>query len=175
MLRISLVLLLVACGARSEIGASEPEPVDASVVDVARDAPVEDVIVTDASCTSDSQCDDGIACTVDSCDEGKKSCHHVASYPQGTESSGDLAWVGSRLVASALTNGNDELVEFDVANKSSKVVGSTGFTCIWGLAAFGTTLYGLTCQGLVLSIDTTSGQATQLNASTATFWGASAR
>jgi hypothetical protein len=99
----------------------------------------------------------------------------VASFPNGTSSSGDLAWVGSRLLATATTGGGDDLVEFDVLNKTSKVLGATGFTCIWGLAAYGTTLYGLTCQGLVLSIDTTTGKATQLNKSSATFWGASAR
>ncbi len=99
----------------------------------------------------------------------------VATFPQGSTSSGDLAWVGSRLLATATAGSSDELVEFDVASKSSKVLGATGFKCIWGLAAYGTTLYGLTCDGRVLSIDTTSGSATQLNTSTATFWGASAR
>jgi hypothetical protein len=99
----------------------------------------------------------------------------VATYPLGAASSGDLAWVGSRLLGSAVNNGTDELVEFDVVNKTSKVLGACGFPCIWGLAAYGTTLYGLTCEGRVLSIDTTSGAATQLVLTNTTFWGASAR
>ncbi len=99
----------------------------------------------------------------------------VASFPSGTSSSGDLAWIGSRLLATATTGSSDDLVEFDVVNKTSKVLGSTGFTCIWGLAAYGTTLYGLTCDGRVLSIDTQTGQAKQLASSSVTFWGASAR
>ncbi len=99
----------------------------------------------------------------------------VASFPGGSTSSGDLAWVGNRLLATATGVGGDELVEFDVVGKTSKVLGPCGFDCIWGLAAYGPTLYGLTCEGRVLAIDTTTGAATQLATSTATFWGASAR
>jgi len=97
------------------------------------------------------------------------------SFPNGSTSSGDLAWVGTRLLATAATSGGDQLVEFDVVKKTSKVLGPCGFTCIWGLAAYGTTLYGLTCEGRILSIDTTSGAATQLNQTNTGFWGASAR
>ncbi len=99
----------------------------------------------------------------------------VAGFPNGSTSSGDLAWVGSRLLATATSGNNDELVEFDVVNKTSKVIGACGFACIWGLAAYGTTLYGLTCEGRILSIDTTSGAGTQLNQTSTAFWGASAR
>jgi hypothetical protein len=99
----------------------------------------------------------------------------VVSFPNGSTSSGDLAWVGSRLLATATSGGGDELVEFDVVNKTSKVLGPCGYTCIWGLAAYGTTLYGLTCEGRILSIDTTSGAASQLNQTSTAFWGASAR
>lgn len=99
----------------------------------------------------------------------------VASFPAGSTSSGDLAWVGSRLLATAVGGGGDELVEFDVQKKTSKVLGPCGYGCIWGLAAYGTTLYGLTCEGRILSIDTTSGAATQLNVVSTAFWGASAR
>ena len=99
----------------------------------------------------------------------------VTSFPNGSTSSGDLAWVGARLLATAAGGSGDELVEFDVVNKTSKVLGPCGFTCIWGLAAYGTTLYGLTCEGRILSIDTTSGAATQLNQTNTGFWGASAR
>ncbi|HEY1956515.1 MAG TPA: hypothetical protein VGH28_12915 [Polyangiaceae bacterium] len=99
----------------------------------------------------------------------------VASFPSGSSSSGDLAWVGPRLLATATGKSGDELVEFDVVGKTSKVLGPTGFDCIWGLAGYGPTLYGLTCEGRVLSIDAATGAATQLTTSSATFWGASAR
>ena len=99
----------------------------------------------------------------------------VANFPNGTTSSGDLAWVGIRLLATATSGSTDELVEFDVVKKTSKVLGPCGFGCIWGLAAYGTTLYGLTCEGRILSIDTNSGAATQLNQTSTAFWGASAR
>lgn len=341
-------VFLVACGARTEIGA--PETLDGSAPDVVKDVAVHDVIVTDAGCHSDVECDDGVSCTVDACDatlhvcthlpndkvcddgiwcdgdevcdpsddcieyprdcddsvvctddacvEGTKSCTHtpndsfcpisevcdpvldcqahalahddttlydvrlpsgqvnvigstntqltdialspsnvlwgigfstlytvnqqtgaatffksvstgsingadvapggtlwisggaalstldttsgaitfVASFPNGSTSSGDLAWIGSRLLATAVGGGSgDDLVEFDVVKKTSKVLGACGYTCIWGLAAYGTTLYGLTCEGRILSIDTTSGAATQLNQTSTAFWGASAR
>ena len=99
----------------------------------------------------------------------------IAGFPNGSTSSGDLAWVGSRLLATAVGGGGDELVEFDVVNKTSKVLGPCGYGCIWGLAAYGTTLYGLTCEGRILSIDTSSGAGTQLNQTSTAFWGASAR
>jgi hypothetical protein len=99
----------------------------------------------------------------------------VASFPNGRSSSGDLAFVGARLLASAIGGMTDELVEFDLANKTSKIVGPIGFGCVWGLAAYGMILYGLTCQGLVLSIDTNTGKGTQLNTANVTFRGASAR
>ena len=99
----------------------------------------------------------------------------VGSFPPGTQSSGDLAWVGTRLLATATGGGGDELVEFDLNANSSKVLGPCGFGCIWGLAAYGTTLYGLTCEGRILSIDTSTGAATQLNVVSTAFWGASAR
>jgi len=342
----SFVIVLCACGARTELGA--PEVVDASVSDVAHDVTGHDVIVTDAGCGSDLDCNDGISCTIDQCDanlrvcthlpsdklcddgvwcngdevcttggcvqttrdcadavsctvdtcnESKRQCDHepddslcpishicdplqgcqahalahddstlydvrlpsgqvnvigstnnqltdialspsnvlwgigfstlftvnqqtgaatfsksvstgsingadvapngtlwiagggslstldtqtgtitfIAGFPNGSTSSGDLAWVGSRLLATAVGGGGDELVEFDVVNKTSKVLGPCGYGCIWGLAAYGTTLYGLTCEGRILSIDTTSGAGTQLNQTSTAFWGASAR
>ncbi len=99
----------------------------------------------------------------------------VTSFPPGRSSSGDLAFVGPRLLASATGSQPDDLVEFDLVTKTSKILGSIGFTCVWGLAAYGPTLYGLTCNGAVLSIDTTTGKGTQLNGANVAFWGASAR
>lgn len=99
----------------------------------------------------------------------------VMAFPNGGTSSGDLAFVGSRLLATANGGGGDNLVEFDVVQHTAKVLGPVGFTCIWGLAAYGPTLYGLTCEGRILSIDTTTGKGAQLNKVSTAFWGASAR
>jgi hypothetical protein len=100
----------------------------------------------------------------------------VQGFPNGRASSGDLAFIGARLFASARgLSPNDDLVEFDLATKTSHVVGSIKTTCVWGLAAFGSTLYGLTCTGRILSIDTNTGQGTVLNQVSTSFWGASAR
>jgi hypothetical protein len=100
----------------------------------------------------------------------------VASFPPGRASSGDLAFVGPRLLASSTSAGGEELVEFDVNAKTSKVLGPIGFTCVWGLAGFGPTLYGLTCNGQVLAIDVITGKGTLKNqVPNVTFWGASAR
>jgi hypothetical protein len=101
----------------------------------------------------------------------------VASFPQGWEASGDIAFLQGRFLATARqsVSGADSLVEVDLAASTSKIVGPTGFGCIWGLAAFGQTLYGLTCHGEVLGIDPTTGKAQLLSAGGPAFWGASAR
>ena len=99
----------------------------------------------------------------------------IAAYPNGTSSSGDIAFVGGRLLASAQTSGGDVLVEIHPDTGETSVLGAIGFSCVWGLAAFGPTLYGLTCNGEVVSIDPDSGQGTLLSQSPVQFWGASAR
>jgi hypothetical protein len=100
---------------------------------------------------------------------------YVMSFPAGLTSSGDLAFVGSTLLATGAGGGTDDLVSFDLSTKTSSVVGSIGYTCIWGLAAYGTTLYGLTCEGRILSIDPSTGKGAELNKVSTAFWGASAR
>lgn len=99
----------------------------------------------------------------------------VATFPAGMAASGDLAFVGGRLLGSATTGGLDDLVEFDLSASTARVLGSIGYTCVWGLAAYGPTLYGLTCEGRVLSIDTTTGKGRELNKVDVRFYGASAR
>jgi hypothetical protein len=104
--------------------------------------------------------------------------NQLATYPPGLASSGDLASLGGKLFATA-NNGqamsNDVLLVIDLATLSMTVLGSTGFPCIYGLAAQGTSLFGFTCNGQVLSLDTTSGQGTLLGTPGQAFFGASAR
>ncbi len=102
----------------------------------------------------------------------------VASFPPGTSASGDLAFLDGRLLATAnqgATGAADLLVEIDLTTGAGATIGSTGFDCIWGLAAYGSLLYGLTCNGQVLSIDPATGEAAVLSTPGVAFWGASAR
>jgi hypothetical protein len=100
----------------------------------------------------------------------------AVSYPPGYQASGDLAFLGGRLLSSASPGaGPDALVEHDLASGSSKILGVIGYPCVWGVAAFGETLYGLTCNGEILKIDPNSGAPTVLGQTTVAFWGASAR
>jgi hypothetical protein len=102
----------------------------------------------------------------------------VASYPNGYSSSGDIAVVGGRVLATARTSHtdpNDVLVEFDLVGKTSKILGPTGYRCVWGLAAHGPLLYGFTCQGLLVQIDTTTGAGATLASGGPPYTGASSR
>jgi hypothetical protein len=99
----------------------------------------------------------------------------VMSFNQG-QSSGDLAFVNGRLLLTVSGYApNDYLVELDPVAQTSRIVGDTGYYCIYGLAAFGSTLYGMTCTGQVLSLDTDTGKGTVLQETDIDFWGASAR
>jgi hypothetical protein len=102
----------------------------------------------------------------------------VATYPAGLQASGDLAFVGSRMLGTATTGGtgNDFLVEFDLSTGTAKTLGRTNHRGIWGLAAYGPTLYGLTSTGQVLTINPMTGSSSELSSVPgAQFWGATAR
>jgi hypothetical protein len=99
----------------------------------------------------------------------------VARFPNGTSSSGDIAFLGNRMLATAARGGTDSLVEFDLGTGGARVVGDIGYDCVFGLAAFGPTLYGLTCQGRVLVINASTGAGTQVSTSNVFFYGATAR
>ncbi len=100
----------------------------------------------------------------------------IATFPAGLSSSGDIAFVGGRLVATATGGGaTDLLIEMSPASGVGKTLGSVGYRCVWGLAAYGPTLYGLTCEGNVLSIDPFAGTGTVVSTAGESFYGASAR
>jgi len=101
----------------------------------------------------------------------------VASYPAGMQASGDLAFVGTRMLGTATTgSGNDYLVEFDLTTRTARTLGRTFHRGIWGLAAYGPTLYGLTSGGQVLAINPMNGASSELSrVAGAQFWGATAR
>jgi len=100
----------------------------------------------------------------------------VATFPSGYVASGDVAFVGARMLVTARSGAvDDTLVEFNVATGTGKVLGRTGFRCIWGVAAYGPKLYGLTCEGRVLNIDPNTAKSTELSSVSVEFWGATAR
>jgi hypothetical protein len=99
----------------------------------------------------------------------------VATLPMGLLASGDIAFVGSRMLITARGGGSDILVEIDPKTGAGKSLGNVGYSCVWGLAGYGPTLYGLTCEGRVLRIDPVTGKGTQLTKVDVKFWGATAR
>jgi hypothetical protein len=89
--------------------------------------------------------------------------------------SGDIAFVGNRMLVTVRGVTNDDLVEVDLTTRASKRLGNVGYACIWGLAAYGPTLYGFTCEGFILDIDTTTGKGTPVTKTNIEFYGATAR
>ena len=104
---------------------------------------------------------------------------NVARFPSRLETSGDVAFIGGRLFATVTRDhfGTDPdiLVEVDTLRGTARIINAVGQRCVWGLAPFGETLYGLTCEGLLLEIDTTTGRSTVLRRGSAEFYGAGAR
>jgi len=103
----------------------------------------------------------------------------AARFPPMLQTSGDIAFVGDRLFATTTTEAfgtrPDVLVEVDLAAGTSRVVNAIGERCVWGLAPLGEELFGVTCEGLLLRIDTSTGRGEVLRRSSATFFGAGAR
>jgi hypothetical protein len=103
----------------------------------------------------------------------------AARFPPMLQTSGDIAFVGERLFATTTTDAfgsrSDVLVEVDLAAGTSRVVNSVGERCVWGLAPLGEELFGVTCEGLLLRIDTSTGRGEVLRRSSAVFFGAGAR
>jgi hypothetical protein len=101
----------------------------------------------------------------------------VATLPAGLGISGDLAFVEGTLYATANRSARsfDVLVRVPLDGSPSVEMGSVGALCVWGLAPFGPTLYGLTCGGDLIQIDTATGAGTLLAHVGPRFDGAAAR
>ena len=112
-------------------------------------------------------------------DLGSGAVSDVATFPPGLTTSGDVAFIGETLYATVTRapggTAPDILVRVDVTLGTATIVNAIRERCVWGLAPFGTTLYGLTCDGLLLEIDTTTGRGTRLREDLPEFWGAGAR
>jgi hypothetical protein len=104
----------------------------------------------------------------------------IATLPAGAISSGDLAFLpdGRMLLTATRTGGTvtpDELYEIPRDGRAPRFVGTMGHACVWGFAAFGTTLYGLTCNGEVILVNPDTGGSRTLSRASARFGGAAAR
>ena len=102
----------------------------------------------------------------------------IASIVAGYRASGDLTTAAGQLYVTLTPNGGmatDVLALVDLNAQTTSVIGSTGVACIWGLATLGATVYGLTCNGQLVSIDTSTAAAKVLAQTQAAFFGAAAR
>jgi hypothetical protein len=99
----------------------------------------------------------------------------VAALPSSF--TGDVTALGDRVLVS-VSNVNpptDTLVAWDRSAQSVTVVGDLRFARVWGLATLGGVVYGLTSTGAILTVDPTTGNATQLSQAVARFVGAAGR
>ena len=103
----------------------------------------------------------------------------VGRLPTGEIVSGDLAFIGGRLLITATRNfrvADDDLFAVDLASSGTPtLIGSTGHPCIFGMAVYRNTLYGLTCDGLVLEIDPNTAASTIVSRTMIEFDGGAAR
>jgi hypothetical protein len=104
---------------------------------------------------------------------------NVARLPANQMVSGDLAFIGGRMLVTTTTDfrvAPDDLfaVPLDRSGPPA-LVGSTGYPCIFGLAVYRDTLYGLTCHGLVLTIDPATGTSRVVSTTMIEFDGGAAR
>jgi len=108
----------------------------------------------------------------------------LGALPDGYRASGDvtaavLTTAGSPELHVTLTPNvsppTDALALASSDGQSITVIGDTGVDCVWGLATLGRSVYGLTCQGLLVSLDTSTGQATTLAQLEPAFFGAAGR
>ena len=78
-------------------------------------------------------------------------------------------------VTDGTPNSADTLLSIDLTTMTTTLVGSTGFPCVWGLATYGTQLFGFTCQGHILEIDPATAHSTILASPGNYFCGATQR
>ena len=88
----------------------------------------------------------------------------LAPFPRGFGASGDIAFVRGRMLVATtdrpgeVTTRPDRLFEVPEDGSPAFEVGVIGVPCVWGLAPFGDTLYGFTCNGELLEIDPDGGR-----------------
>jgi hypothetical protein len=101
-----------------------------------------------------------------------------ATLPSGYRASGDITALGTRVLIAAASTANpstDTLIEVNLSTGASNVLGNFGYRCVWGLATLGAVVYGLTCEGRILTVDATTGAATEIASTAPAFFGAAGR
>lgn len=88
----------------------------------------------------------------------------VARLPPPFVASGDIAFVEGRMLITVTdrpssSSDDTRLAEIDLASGTARILGRTGFPCIWALAAFGPQLFGFTCDGTLLRMDPFTGDS----------------
>jgi hypothetical protein len=107
----------------------------------------------------------GAGQSVYSVDRFSGESHEVAPFPSPYRSSGDLAFVGGVLYGIGtigIGQGDDTFIAFDLEAHSSRVIGTTGMHCVYGLATALGALYAFTCTGDVATVDLASGKTTKI-------------
>lgn len=84
----------------------------------------------------------------------------LGNLPFGWATSGDIAFVGDRLLITVTNepigqDGENAVVAFD--DGAFRFIGTSGPTCLWGVAAFGEDVYGFSCFGGLYRIDADTG------------------
>lgn len=98
----------------------------------------------------------------------------VAQLPPGHTSSGDIAFLGSRMFVSTDGPCGGALVEIDLGTGTASVLGGDGLGCVYGLAAKGGKLFIVNCDGKVGTFDPLTGTARVLSTIVAHPYGADA-
>ncbi|HVY47672.1 MAG TPA: hypothetical protein VHB21_17405 [Minicystis sp.] len=95
----------------------------------------------------------------------------IASLPPGYSSSGDIAFLGSRMFVSADGPCGGALVEV-LPDGTSQVIGGDGLGCVYGLASTGSTLYVMNCDGKLGTFDPDTGEARVISTPNLSVYGA---
>ena len=98
----------------------------------------------------------------------------VGPYGPGLSSSGDIVWGPLSAIYVADPNGSaDQLLSVNPGTGQASVVGSIGYSGVYGLSFAKGSLYGFTSQGHILLIDAGTGAGTIVGTFGASWWGAS--
>jgi hypothetical protein len=97
----------------------------------------------------------------------------VARLPEGSRSSGDLVFMDDRiLVTTRDTAPTDVLVSIDPSTGEVVELGELGYSCVYGLVAVGSLLYGFECNGHILNINPWTAETVELSDTDIAFRGA---
>jgi hypothetical protein len=94
--------------------------------------------------------------------------------PSGVRAHGDIVWTGSEAVMSVAGSVNDLLYRIDLASGNGTLIGDSGVAKLLGLAQVGGTVFGMSGNTGIVTIDPTTARATPVATDTLSWTGASA-